>query len=300
MGTVDLNLLPVFVAVAETASFSRAALRLGLPKSSVSRQIAALERELGVPLFHRNTRRVTLSTAGLALQERIVGPLGALQAQVGALPEREEEPSGRLRVTAPVDIGTTILAELVARFTARHRGVEVDMILSNAVVDLVGESVDVALRVATRGLGGGAELVARRVGTVVTRLYAAPSYLARHGTPRAPADVAAHARVEFSRLRGLPTAARAAKAGPRGVVRCDDMLFAREALRHGAGVGFLPTFLAEPYVLTGELVNVVPRWRNVDGRLWIVHHGKQPPRKVTAFRDFMVEALAARLPDQVV
>src|SRR5687768_11088347 len=104
---MDLNLLSLFSTVARTASFSEAARKLGLPRSSVSRQIAELERELGVPLFNRTTRQVALTTSGAALYERIAPQLADLQQAVGTLPERDQLPSGELRLTATPDFGVT-------------------------------------------------------------------------------------------------------------------------------------------------------------------------------------------------
>ena len=159
---MDLNLLTVFDAVARTASFSAAARELRLPKSSVSRAIARLEAELGVQLLFRTTRQVSLSAAGTAFHDRLAPLLRSLRAAVGELPEREEEPSGTLRVTAPVDLGVLFLAEMVTRYTARYPGVSVDLHLTGRVVDLVGEGFDVALRVA--GRLADSTLVARNLG----------------------------------------------------------------------------------------------------------------------------------------
>ncbi len=296
MGTIDLNLLPVFTAVADTSSFSAAAERLGIPKSTVSRGVASLESAMGVRLFHRTTRRVSLSTAGAAIRDRIASSLAALQESLGHLPEQEREPSGRLRVTAAVDFGATVLAEIVARFATRYPGVEVEMRLSNAVVDLVAEGFDVALRISTRALKD-SPLVARNVGTIVLQPYASPNYLARRGAPREPSDLADHEWIQFRgagplRLRGPD---RTVTIEPRGRIVCDDMFFVREVLRHGAGIGMLPAFLAEGDVAAGRLSPVLQRWSVPTGQLWLICHGARPlPRKVTAFRDFVTESLKVR------
>lgn len=124
MAAIDLNLLPIFVAVAETSSFSAAAAKLRIPKSTVSRGVANLEDAMGVQLFHRTTRHVALSTAGTALLERSAALLAALQQSVSDLPELQAEPSGVIRVTAPIDFGSAVLADIVARFSARYSAVE--------------------------------------------------------------------------------------------------------------------------------------------------------------------------------
>jgi DNA-binding transcriptional LysR family regulator len=298
MGTMNVDLLSVFEAVARTSSFTAAARELRAPKSSVSRAVARLEADLGVQLFFRTTRRVSATAAGAALHERVAPLLRQLSAAVGTLPEREEEPSGELRVTAPVDLGVLFLADVVTRYTTRYPSVSVSLHLTGRVVDLVGEGFDVALRVAARLADS--TLVVRRVAPVVVQLFASPLYLARRGTPRSEADLAGHDFVEFQsgpqRLRMAPLAA-APEAPPRGRIVADDLLFVRDAVRAGAGLGQLPSFVAEPDVLAGALVRVLPRHERISGHLHVVTPAaKQVPRKVTAFRDLVVELLRARTP----
>lgn len=280
-GTLDLNLLPVFVAVAEAGSMSQAARTLGWPKSSVSRGVAALEATLGVRLLHRSTRKVSLTTAGAAFYERARPLLASLREATGTLPEQEEEPSGELRVTASVDMGLTLLPGLIARFGARYPRVQVDVRLSNRVVDVIGEGFDVALRIAQKLTDS--SLVVQRLSTLDLQLFAAPSYVARRGQPRAPADAAAHDWVAW---RGVKVPAPlVASPRPRAVV--DDVMLAHRMIREGVGIGVLPTFLAQPDVTAGELVRLLPRWSQQGGALFFVHpHAGQVPRKVSAFREF--------------
>lgn len=293
MATIDLNLARAFVAVHDRGSFSSAAEALNVPRSTISRAIAALEAELGVRLFHRTTRKVAVTTAGAGLYGRVAPSLAGLEAALTDLPEREEEPSGLLRVTTTVDLGTTVLAEAVTRFTTRYPHTEVELHLGNRFVDLTKEGFDLALRVAAVGLAD-STLVARRMGGLTLQLYASPSYLARRGTPRARADLAEHDWVGFRNAsllfgkRKLPTAAR-----PR--ITCDDAFCMRELLRQGAGIAALPTFVADRDVASGALVRVMPKVRVELGGVYLVHPGKKHvPRKVTAFRDLLVEMLRQR------
>lgn len=152
MQTIDLNLIRAFVAVHEAGSFSGAAARLGVPRSTVSRAVASLEGSLGVRLFHRTTRKVSTSTAGLELYERSAAPLGALEASLADLPEREEVPSGTLRVTTIADLGAAVVAEAVARFTARYPSVQVAVYLGSEMVDLVRGGFDLAMRACEQGI----------------------------------------------------------------------------------------------------------------------------------------------------
>ncbi len=292
---MDLNLLTVFEAVARTSSFSAAAKELGIPKSSASRAVARLENELDVQLLFRTTRQVSLSAAGTALYDRMTPLLRSLKAALGELPEREEAPSGTLRVTAPVDLGVLFLAEVVTRYTARYPAVSVDLHLTGRVVDLVAEGFDVAFRVAAKLEDS--SLIVRRVAPVLFHLYASPVYLARRGTPRTEGELEAHERVVFrtgpQKLR-VPGPREAPAPGAARIV-CDDLLFVRDAVRSGAGIGLLPTFVAEADVLAGRLVRIVPRFERLAGSLHIVTPAsKHVPRKVTAFRDLVLELLKTR------
>ena len=295
MGTVDLNLLSIFAAVARTSSFSAAAKQLGMPKSSVSRGIAGLELAMGVRLVNRTTRHVALSTAGVALHERVSPQLTALIHSLGALPELEEQPSGKLRITALADFASTVLAEIVARFIARHPAVEIELHLTTRLVDLVAEGFDLAFR-NTRQRLRDSSLRARHLGSLAMQVFAAPSYLARRGSPRSPADLAGHDWVVYPGLGSLELESAGVKVSvdPHGRIVCDDMPFVRAATAAGAGLGLLPTLLAEADVATGALVRVLPRWTISTGHLWMVSTAvKHAPRKVTAFRDFVIESLRA-------
>lgn len=296
MATIDLNLMHAFVAVHDTGSFSRAAERLGVPRSTVSRAVAALEESLGVSLFHRTTRKVSTSTAGAALYDRVAPAVNALVASLAELPEREEEPSGTLRLTSTVDLGSAVLAEAVARFTARYPHTEVEVHLSNTMVDLVRDGFDLALRISMKPLRD-STLVARKVGAFAIQIYASPTYLARKGAPRAPEELEDHDWVGF---RGVP---RVLQLGPDSLasvknhprITCDDMFFAREAMKAGVGIGSLPSFMGDPEVTAGTLVRVMPRWVSFTGSVYLVHPGgKHVPRKVTAFSELVRELLRQR------
>jgi DNA-binding transcriptional LysR family regulator len=296
METIDLSRLSLFAAVAETRNFSRAAERVGLPKSSISRGIAHLEATLGQQLFYRTTRRVTLTTVGTALYQRASPHLTALRQAIGSLPEPHEEPSGVLRLTAPNDLGNSVLAELAARFCARYPTIRLEVELTVRQVDLVAEGFDVALRAAQRLADS--SLVVRKVGTIEAQLFAAPAYLARRGTPRTPRDLTAHDLVLFRRFQGpVQLRGRGEPLLPALTARivADDYSFVREVLRAGGGIGFLPSFLARGDSTSGILERVLPRVSTAHSTLYLVHPAaRRVPRKVTAFRDFLLETLASQ------
>jgi DNA-binding transcriptional LysR family regulator len=290
-GQPELDLLNLFVAVAETQSFSLAAKRLGLPRSTVSRGIVRLEASLGTHLLHRTTHTVGLTTAGAALFERVAPLVASLRQAVDSLPEQAESPSGTLRITAANDLGIGWLADVVPRFMARHPEVKVDVWLTNAFVDLVAEGVDVALRI-SRGPMRDSSLVARKLTDLEAQLFAAPAYLARRGIPRSIEELASHDRVV---PRGWRDVKELAPLSEGAHVRADDFFFAREVLRHGGGVGILPSFVAQPALEDGSLVRVLPRFMLPNGSLFLVHpRMAHVPAKVVAFKAFVLEQLAAR------
>jgi len=287
---MDLNALELFVAVAETNSFSTAARKLGVPKSTVSRGLQRLERELEVTLVNRTTRQVSLSTAGQALLERVGPQLAALKKTLGELPESEEKPTGHLRITAPVDLGATMLPELVATFVARCPSVSIEVNVSNRVVDLVGEQFDLAFR------GGGerlrdSSLVARKAGVLAMRLFASPAYLARRGTPRTVKELEGHDWVLFQAFRDVQlfSGGDTVTVKPRGRIVADDLFFIREAAVKGAGLAIVPPFLAERDVAAGQLVRVLPRHETRAGGLWVVTPPGHLPKRTVAFRDFALD-----------
>jgi DNA-binding transcriptional LysR family regulator len=281
---VDYQLLAVFTTVAELSSFSRAAQKLGIGKGTVSRAIARLERVVGAELLHRTTHRVALSTAGIALYERTAPHLAALNQAVLKLPERAEEPSGALRITAPSDFGAIVLPAMLAEFARRYPKVSFDVRLSNTRVDLVAEGFDLAIRAGPARMKD-STLTVRRLGAAAADFYAAPSYLARRGRPKHTGDPA-HDWIlhpfTFS-LWKLPRTVR---------FLCDDFFTIRDLVREGAGIGALPSFVAEPYLRDGSLELVPSGSRTSAGQFVLLYPSSgQVPRKVAAFRDYLVERL---------
>jgi DNA-binding transcriptional LysR family regulator len=285
--TIDAALLAHFVEVADAASFSGAARTLGTTTATVSRSIAKLESSVGSRLFHRTTRRVSLTTAGMVLYERTAAHVRALAHATKDLPEHQSEPAGTLKLTAPYDLGATFLGSVIARFIALYPKVQVQAEFSSRVVDLAAEGFDVALR-GDSGKHKDTSLTAR---PLVQRgelsLYAAPSYLARRGSPRELASpdhdwlVAGPLRRAFD----FP-----ATLTPRIVA--NDFLFLRGVAASGGGIATLPSFIAQPYVASGDLVRVLPSVRVNVGGLVLLYSSTRPlARKVAAFRDFLVEVM---------
>jgi DNA-binding transcriptional LysR family regulator len=300
LATIDLNLLRAFTLVYEAGSFSVAAERLRVPRSTVSRAIAALEESRGTLLFHRTTRKVGPTAEGTQLYDRVRPSLGALLASLAELPERVDAnavPSGLLRITSTADVGALVLPEVTSRFVLRYPDVRVEARFSNQLVDLARDGFDLALRVSPGRLKG-TSLVARKVGEVVFGIYASPSYLARRGSPKATDDLLSLDWIGFAgtppllfRRSGIPE--RVVDVRPRVVA--DDMAFLRETLKQGAGLGFLPSFVADAELAAGTLVRVLPKLVAPAGSVYLVRsNAKHVPRRVTAFSELLVETLRRR------
>ena len=293
--TVPLDEIASFVRVVQAGSFTAAAKQLGVPKSTLSRALRRLEDAASVRLLERSTRSISVTDAGRAFYEQVAPHVAGLHDATAALGDLVSQPQGLLRITAPVDVGESFLGELLVRFAARYPNVRLEVDLSSRVVNLLEEGFDAALRATTRLAD--AALVARRLVTTEIHLFAAPSYLARRAAPRVPEDLAAHTMVLF---RGGKSKNALTLRGPEGASRTvsvegriggNDFPFVRAALRGGAGIGPLPSFLATADVLAGRLVRVLPAWVQPGGSLYVVYpSAPHVPKKVLAFRDFMVEA----------
>lgn len=285
--TIDVALLVTFVEVADASSFSAAARVLRTTTPTVSRSVAKLESSLGSRLFHRTTRRVTLTTAGAALYERTALHVRALGRATRELPERQDEPAGALKITAPYDLGATFLASAIARFLALHPKVQVNAELSGRMVDVAKEGFDVAIRTDLGKHSDTSLTVRKLIPRGELHLYAAPGYITRRGNPR---DVGSpdHDWLMAGPLRRafeFPTS-----VVPRAVA--NDFLFLRALAASGSGVATLPAFLAQPLVTSGDLVRVLPTVRvGVNGLVMLYSSARPLARKVTAFRDFLVDVI---------
>ncbi len=287
----DLRGYVVFSHVVETQSFSKAALRLGITKSAVSKHVQQLEGRLGVQLLVRTTRKLSLTDVG----ERVFA--ASLSLREGAEAAQEAASShgviaGTLRVTAPSVLGRKHVVPVVTAFMERHPSLNVELILTDSFVDLVEARMDVAVRVG-RIVDPG--LVARRLVRVPFVLCAAPRYLARRGVPKTPRDLETlewirHIpRPEPSRLI-LHKGKRKVAIEIRGRLSCNDGAAGVQAAVDGFGLIVAPAFELSEEVRTGKLVPLLTSWRADD----LVVHAVFPPRrhvsaKVRAFADFLAE-----------
>lgn len=297
MEQYEPNDLLIFARVAEAGSFSRAAERIGLPKSTVSRRIAFLEEQLGERLMLRTTRRLTLTEFGLQLLEHARQVAAEVDA-VKALSEyRQARPSGRLRVSMPNDFATVLLTDMLAAFIALHPAVSLELDLSPRRVDLLGENFDLAVRIGD--LPDDTLLAARRIAVFPSGLYAATAYLAERGEPASPEDLDQHDTLRLLGRNGeaagwtLISGTRRWEGAPpaRLVANAPELLI--NLARAGAGIAAVPDYFAAPSVRRGELRRVLPDWQMPSPTAWVVFPGRRlMPAKTRAFIDMLEAALA--------
>ena len=260
---MDLNRVAAFVRVVQDGSFTSAAKSLGLPKSSISRSVAQLEQELGLRLLHRTTRQLNLTEAGSAFFERASRALVDLNDARSAAADSSGDPSGRVRLTAPVDFGVSVLAAIVTRFARKHPRIVVEAVLTSRMVDLVSEGIDLAVRM---GALRDSSLVGKRIGPLRSALYAAPKYLARKGAPATLDDLARHCCIVFRQrdTKSTWTLERRGEEKPKtvevsGPLVADDLEFVKKATLLGGGIGLLPEFIADRAEERGQLVRILPK-----------------------------------------
>lgn len=287
---MDLNHLAVFQAVAETQSFTKAAARLGFDKSKVSRALRALEVRFGATLLSRTTRMVRLTPEGQALLREVAPLLSGLRAVVERAPEAPGAPSGEVTLTAPPDVGRALLAPVLAGFRIRFPSVRVRVVLTYDVVDLLGDGVDLALRVGKPGSG---TFVARKLMDLEAGFFASPRYLERRGQPASSSEFAHHERLWPTPPRGKgPFRAGPGQPPQAASVECADFAFLLDVARAGGGVALLPTFLAAQDVALGALVRVLPEVSFRNAPLFLVSRpGKPVPPRVQVLKACLMETL---------
>ena len=281
--------LVAFVRVAEARSFSEAARRLGLSKSAVSKQMAALERRLGARLLNRTTRRLSLTEAGRRFYERAARILAEVDEAELEIARQAEAPRGRLRVNAPMTFGVMHLGRAVAEFLAEQPEVEVELELDDRYIDLVDEGYDLAVRIADLP---DSSLVARKLAPARHVVCAAPAYLAKRGAPASPRDIAAHNCLVYSYRAGSRAWRFAGADGPMlappaGNLVCNNGEVLREAALAGLGLALAPTFIVGAELKSGALVEVLPGLLPQQHAIYAIWAHRRPSPKVRAFVDFL-------------
>lgn len=292
--------MEVFAAVVERGGFSAAAKLFGMTPSAVSKLVTRLEARLGARLINRSTRKLQLTAEGQAFHQRCVTILSDIaEAECEAAAGRA--PRGRVRVNANVAFGNQILLPLVPAFLAEHPELSVDLVFTDQVVDLIEERADIAIRVAPGPLRGN-QLMARKIGESGVAVVASPDYLARHGEPRTPADLAKHNLIGFNFARsveGWPFRVDGAliSIAAVGNTQVGDGEIARQLAVAGVGLARLGRFHTQAEVAAGRLVTVLEDFN--PGDIEVIHavylgQGGFVPARMRAFIDFLARNVKIR------
>ena len=288
-----LNDMAVFIEVAQTLNFRKAAEASGIPNSTLSRRVAALEKHIGLRLLHRTTRKVELTEAGQLYFERckrIVEEARIAHEQLG---EMLAQPSGVLRASLPVDFATVYMAPLIAEFSRRYPGIVFEFDLTPRRVDLVSEPFDVAIRM---GEPPNSNLIARLLARLSVQLYASPAYLEEWGEPAHPRELAGHECLGFPR------------AGPWVLHRDDETVEVEVASKFlvnsvgmfrrlatlDLGIVMLPEEVVAEDAAAGRLRRILPDWQGHSTPVYAITETRLLPAKTQRFIEFLQERLRQR------
>ncbi len=289
-----LTAMRVFVRVVDEQSFTAAAASLDMPRSSVSRQLAALEEHLGARLLNRSTRTMAVTEVGRAYYERCVRILSDVDEAERAITSLQTSPRGTLRISAPLSFGQSFLGAPVARFLSRYPDVEVQMMLNDRVVDLVDEGFDLAIRIGTLP---DSALIARKIGSADSVLCAAPSYVEEHGAPASFGDLRDHECLRYAfQTMGWRTADGEHVAVHGRMLANNGELLLQAAIA-GHGILLSPLFIAGPALRRGDLVQLLPDVPFTQAGIYAVYpHSRHLSAKVRSFVDFVLEDFADGAP----
>jgi DNA-binding transcriptional LysR family regulator len=291
----DLNDMIYFAEVVDRGGFAAAGRALGVPKSKLSRRVAELETRLGARLLQRTTRKLSLTEAGELYHRHAVAMREQADAAAEAVAHVQTEPRGTIRVACPVTLAQTTIGPLIPKFLQQHPQVRIDMQVSNRVVDLVQESVDIALRVRAT-LDDSGSLVVKNLGKSHGFLVASPAQLDRQGRPQSTEELARLSTVAMSASDGkaswrlLGPGGREFDFQHRPVYTADDLMTLKYAVLQGTGICILPDYMCSRDLQRGELERVLPGWEPRPG----VMHAVFPSRRgmvpsVRRFLDFLGE-----------
>ncbi|WP_434042156.1 MULTISPECIES: LysR family transcriptional regulator [Sorangium] len=250
----DLSGLSMFVRIVEEGSLSAAGRALGLPKATISRNLALLEKRLGAPLLIRSTRALSLTDTGKSFFDRVRPIVRDAQLATAEVKSHQAAPSGLLRITAPVAYGQAAIAPRLLSFMNRYPAVRVDLHLHDGRVNLVSDGYDLAIRM---GANQSSELISHKLADITMVIVASPSWLEQHDTPRTPADLARHpAVVNRPELSQWKVGGETVRVPWR--MSTGNMIVTRDAARAGLGIAFVPEFLALRDLERGTLVRLLP------------------------------------------
>ena len=257
---MSLDGIEVFVKVVQVGSFSGAAKLLGMPTTTLSGKIQALERRLGTTLIHRTTRKLSVTEAGSAYYQRCQKALEEIKAGENELANVKHELEGTLKITTVPDLGHSFLPYYVKGYLEAHPKMNIELVLTNRVVDLVAEGVDLAFRL---GNLKDSSLIARRFTELKGSLWATPAYIKKYGIPNHPKDLKKHPFVKFSSAFNpliLTNGKDEYEVYPIGNISVDDMQSAKSFTLESMGMGLIPDYLCIQEEKNKKLIKILPKW----------------------------------------
>lgn len=296
--SLDPNDLLLFARVVTEGSFSRAAERLGVPKSTLSRRLSNLEIQLGERLLLRTTRKLTVTDFGNSVLLHAQQVSAEVDATMALTELRHIEPSGRLRISMPADFGNQTMTNLIMRVLRQYPQITLEMDLSPRRVDLIGENFDLAIRIGS--LPDDASLAARQLAVFTSGLYAAPSYLALHGAPQEPEELMEHANLRLLGRDGEPILWKLKNGEqewegiPPGVATANSPEILRRLALEGLGIVSLSAQFTQCHVHEGSLIRLLPDWHSPEIQAWAVFPGRRlMPARTRVFIDALVQEFSA-------
>ena len=291
----DLEGLAIFAKVAELRSFAQAASELKLSKPTVSKAVSRVEAKLGTRLFNRTSRRLALTDAGRTLLARAAAMLAEGEAAESEALSQSTAPRGLVRLAVPMSFGVLYVAPLLPEFFRLYSEVAIDLHLSDAQIDIIGDGFDAAIRIASLA---DSSLVARRLCGMPLHLVAAPSYLKAHGRLKHPLQISEHVGLSYSyqltpdTWRFRKKSGEVATVRPQGPLRVNNGEAMLPSLIAGIGLGVLPEFIARDAINAGKLEILLPDWSLRPGAVyWITPPGGPKPKRVDVLADFFTRHL---------
>jgi DNA-binding transcriptional LysR family regulator len=288
----DLDNILIFAKVAQFESITRAARSLGMPISTVSRRLSVLETELGVSLLRRTTRRITLTAQGRDYFNQCQEPLNLLLEAERVLTQTQKKPEGLLRITVPVILSQESFFTFLSAFLKDHPLIRIELIVTNVLLDLSAENIDVAIRV---GELRDSSVIARRLGSSAYYLVAAPEYLKSRSRQAEPADLKSHDCVMFNAKNNereweLVNGKRKVRVHVSGRVASRDLNSVDALVLRGHGIALLPSTYCDEAVAKGKLIRVLPKWTSSPIPVFALYSSRKfLPLRLTVF----LEALTA-------
>ena len=294
----DMEGLAVFAKVAELRSFARTAEELKLSKATISKSVSRLEARLGTRLFNRTSRKLALTDTGRSLAARAAAMLAEAEAAESEALSQSANPRGLIRLAAPMSFGVLHLAPLLPDFFRDYPEIAIDLHLSDAQVDLIGEGFDAALRIAALP---DSSLVARRLCPVPIHLLAAPAYLTAHGRPKHPLQLSEHVGLGYSyqltqdSWRFRKGSGEVATVRPQGPLRVNTGEAMLPSLIAGIGIGVLPEFIVRDALKSRQLEILLPEWQLPESAVhWVTPPGGPRPKRLDALADFLTLRLGRK------